>query len=703
MRVLLIFSGFFFLCTHLFSSTIYVPDNYATIQGAINASAGGDTIIVRPGTFYENIDFVGKAITLESDQGADYTIIDGTQNASVVVFKNGETSSSVLDGFTITNGSAAEIVHYGGGGIHCFNSSPRIINNFITKNFASDDGGGIYCEKASPFISTNVIQFNETLQGGGIYCDGSSPTISNNTIAGNKAKTTVYGLGGGIYCTYLSSPSIRENTITNNLAGSGGGIVIHESAPKIVNNMIGNNLAELYSGGGIYVLGSIIYPAEITGNTITGNTSFAYGGGISCHDNTRPEIEGNLIENNSADYGGGIHCMADASQISGNQIIGNSASTCGGGIHSYFYSYAEIKGNTIKGNSGEDGGGVGCTFGASALLFDNLITENVADENGGGVYCNDNSSPDIDKNVITFNTATFYNCGGIYCGLNSSPTITSNNISNNNCFGSGGGIQCIDNSSPAIINNLITGNTVSAATGGGIYCGYSSTPAIVNNTVYGNSALSGGGIFCYSSRPSIRNSIFWANTPDQIGDPALTVSHCDVQGGFSGPGNINVDPMFVEIAVDDFHLTYNSPCKDAGDNSAPGLPVEDFEGDDRLSGGVVDIGADEFYSHLYHRGSVIPGGQISVRITGTPGKPVTLALGAGVQDPPQSTPYGDLYITYPPAASFSLGNIPATGALVFPANLPSGWQPGEEYPLQALIGPLAPGSVLTNLHVLEVE
>ena len=87
------------------TATIYVPDNYTTIQGAIDASSNGDTVIVRPGTYVENIDFVGKATTVKSELGAAVTTIDGNQSGTVASFVSGEDSDSVLEGFTLKNGT----------------------------------------------------------------------------------------------------------------------------------------------------------------------------------------------------------------------------------------------------------------------------------------------------------------------------------------------------------------------------------------------------------------------------------------------------------------------------------------------------------------------------------------------------------------------------------------------------------------------
>ena len=120
--------------------------------------------------------------------------------------------------------------------------------------------------------------------------------------------------------------------------------------------------------------------------------------------------------------------------------------------------------------------------------------------------------------------------------------------------------------------------------------------------------------------------------------------------------------------------------------------------------GTVDIGADEFYYHLYHRGNATPGGSVDVCVVGQPNKSVLLGMGSDTQDPPLSTQYGDLYLTLPLANKWTLGTIPGNGVLEFPAAVLPGWNPGDEKPFQALVGQLGdPSSVLTNLMVLVVE
>ena len=122
------------------AATINVPADQGTIQAAINAAVSGqDEVVVSPGTYLEAINFNGKAITLRSASGdpAD-TIIDGGGSGTVVTCDSGETSTTVLDGFTITNGSATY-----GGGMYNNNSSPTVSNCTFSGNTSTYEGGGM--------------------------------------------------------------------------------------------------------------------------------------------------------------------------------------------------------------------------------------------------------------------------------------------------------------------------------------------------------------------------------------------------------------------------------------------------------------------------------------------------------------------------------------------------------------------------------
>jgi hypothetical protein len=172
-----------------------------------------------------------------------------------------------------------------------------------------------------------------------------------------------------------------------------------------------------------------------------------------------------------------------------------------------------------------------------------------------------------------------------------------------------------------------------------------------------------------------------------------------------GGSMIDADPLFADAPGGDFHLTWDSPCRNTGDNSPYPNPSEDFEGEPRIADGTADLGADEFFTHLYCMGAVIPGSPIAIKVAGTPGvTPVRLALGRGIQDPPRPTPYGDLYLLLPPLYMMDMGTIPSNDVLSRTATVPLIWNSGDEKPFQALIGP--PGSTtseLSNLMVLKIE
>lgn len=280
--------------TGVFAAMYNVPADYSTIQLAINASLNGDSIVVSPGTYVENINFNGKNIILTSTIPTDpniveATIIDGNSNGPVVTFSGSETSNCILRGFTITNGYA--------------DSSP-------------DSGGGIYGK-------------------------GTHATIENCTISGNRANYC----GNGIYwCNGIIS---KCNIIGNhNTAGAtpwsvGGGL--YNCNGTISNCIIAGNTVE-YCGGGLTSCNG-----EITNCMIIGNTSGNYGGGFFECDGT---ISNCIISANTAFKGGGFYSSITTG-INCCTIVGNM-SQYGGGVYSSYYSIT--KNSIIWGNSAEISG-----------------------------------------------------------------------------------------------------------------------------------------------------------------------------------------------------------------------------------------------------------------------------------------------------------------------------------------------------------
>ncbi|MBL7067530.1 MAG: T9SS type A sorting domain-containing protein [Candidatus Marinimicrobia bacterium] len=273
-----IFSFLFFLISSFLvnAGTINVPADQATIQAALNVANSGDTILVQPGTYQENIYWPYKnGIKLISASDASNTIIDGGGKGSVIHINPSNANidtTTLIKGFTLQNGGNVN----SGGGLFIVNSSPKLMLLIVRNNKADDGGGGFYCG------------------------DGSSPTIKEVIITGNSAYE-----GGGILSVNNSSPKLTNVTISGNSADKGGGICCSQS------------------------------PLKLTGVIISGNSADK-GGGICCefYSYTLLTLIGVTISDNSAHYGGGIYGgFCSQSQILTDITFINNSSTNGDGVY----------------------------------------------------------------------------------------------------------------------------------------------------------------------------------------------------------------------------------------------------------------------------------------------------------------------------------------------------------------------------------
>ncbi|MDF1697022.1 MAG: discoidin domain-containing protein [Saprospiraceae bacterium] len=207
----------------------------------------------------------------------------------------------------------------------------------------------------------------------------------------------------------------------------------------------------------------------------------------------------------------------------------------------------------------------------------------------GGGMLNVNSSPTI-TNCFFYNNTAFYG-GGIYNYDFSSPHISNCIISNNSSTFWGGGMYNYQYSSPEIINCLFYENATGAS-GGAIVNAIVSSPIITNSTLTDNTAvIDGGGISNFDiSYPMLTNCILWNNGTEISGSMA-NVDYSDVQGGYSGTSNVDLDPLFIDVANDDYHILPCSPIKNIGTTS--GAPISDWDGDVRPIGAGIDLGYDE--------------------------------------------------------------------------------------------------------------
>ncbi len=245
--------------------------------------------------------------------------------------------------------------------------------------------------------------------GGGLRLSSSSPTIANNTITENSA-----GKGGGLYL-YSSSSTIESNTIVGNHAGYGGGLwLAFSSSLTIADNTVKGNGAS-YSGGGLYLFDST---PTIANNTIAGNSSGNNGGGLWLQESA-PTIVNNRISDNHADqsYGGGMYLRDSSPTIANSTIVGNSSGSKGGGLY-LANSSPTITNSTITGNGAFSGGGGLYEWGSSPTIANTIVAFN----SSGVLVGDDGAAPTLRSNCVYGND--HYDYSGV-----SDPTGIDGNIS----------------------------------------------------------------------------------------------------------------------------------------------------------------------------------------------------------------------------------------------------------------------------------
>jgi hypothetical protein len=264
--------------------------------------------------------------------------------------------------------------------------------------------------------------------------------------------------------------------------------------------------------------------------------------------------------------------------------------------------------------------------GSDSTLVNCTFSGNSANKYGGGMY-NGGSSTTLANCIFSGNSAT-YDGGGMY-NRESSPTLTNCTFSGNSAQ-SGGGMLTFE-SNPTLTNCTFSGN-LARNRGGGMYNLNISRPILTNCTISGNRGHWAGGVISTDySIVLLKNCILWANTDyeeinDQIIGPAV-VTYTDVQGGYTGTGNIEADPCFVapghfepncvsgpqypyctyDWIGGDYHLLPDSPCINAGDpNYVAGANEKDLDGKPRVIGCRIDMGAFEYWQLVPAEVRIVP-------------------------------------------------------------------------------------------------
>ena len=367
LRVLLIFAfSFVFVGAVSGQTVLQVPQAFPSIQSAVDAASAGDTVVVSPGHYLENIDFHGKAIILKStahnpDEAA-LTVIEGKLPGPVVTFHTGEPSAAVLDGFTITGGFPASATQGLGGGVYIAGASPTIRHNAITRNIgcavmvlngssATLDSNDIH-DTLSMIAGTKAnigacrdSSFGGTGPGTALFISGGQDVrVVGNFIHDNSKlpieNSTSLSPGAGLFLINTTGLRLERNIFARNSADASADLAMQDTPLSGTLQLINNLFYDDASYGASTRVGVLLQGSQqgSTFRVLATNNTF-YGGTTELQLRFGPSVLRNnifyatdAISSNPQPIGSGLFCASQGYllDVSYSDIFNEGALADGG-------------------------------------------------------------------------------------------------------------------------------------------------------------------------------------------------------------------------------------------------------------------------------------------------------------------------------------------------------------------------------------
>jgi len=349
----------------VFAADLLVPQDFDSIQAAIDAAGSGDRVLVAPGVYPGQIDFLGKSIVVEATGGADETIldagfhggVDGPLEVGFVVTITDVPDKAVLRGFTITGGQGeAGSAGAGAGGGMFVENSVVVIDGCVFSVNSGITGGAIFANEAELEISDSIFEGNYALNGGAIYAEQTLVSVSTSTFVENMAMSN----GGAIALFWLSQAILDDVAFFDNSSKSLGGAIfathatLNGNALEFMNNGFaepiehpnGDVVGQVFStfgGGGIYATSSsgLVNASRFTQNTAYAGSAIYIAGG-----STDLEFVNMLATGNNSALGT-VYCNSASPAITNCTIAAND----GFGVFTTFNSFPKLNNTIVAGHS----------------------------------------------------------------------------------------------------------------------------------------------------------------------------------------------------------------------------------------------------------------------------------------------------------------------------------------------------------------